>query len=107
MNGMINDKPKETRRLQQSAVEITRLSPEYSRRSKTETQRFRALLESNSEIRKAIKRGSLRASFFVDLGDLMGCRAVPCRNNPRRTKRSFVRWVYFAPLIFKKIMEIS
>ena len=60
-------------------------------------------MESNSEIRKAIKRGSLRASFFVDLGDLMGCRAVPCRNNPRRTKRSFVRWVYFAPLIFKKI----
>lgn len=59
-------------------------------------------MESNSEIRKAIKRGSLRASFFVDLGDLMGCRAVPCRNNPRRTKRSFVRWVYFAPLIFKK-----
>ena len=56
MNGMINDKPKETRRLQQSAVEITRLSPEYSRRSKTETQRFRALLESNSEIRKAIKK---------------------------------------------------
>ena len=36
MNGMINDKPKETRRLQQSAVEITRLSPEYSRKSKTE-----------------------------------------------------------------------
>lgn len=59
-------------------------------------------MESNSEIRKAIKRGSLRASFFVDLDDLMGCRAVPCRNNPRRTKRSFVRWVYFAPLIFKK-----
>lgn len=39
MNGMINDKPKETRRLQQSAVEITRLSPEYSRRSKTETHK--------------------------------------------------------------------
>lgn len=36
---MINDKPKETRRLQQSAVEITRLSPEYSRRSKTETHK--------------------------------------------------------------------
>ena len=39
MNRMINDKPKETRRLQQSAVEITRLSPEYSRRSKTETHK--------------------------------------------------------------------
>ncbi len=36
---MINDKPKETRRLQQSAVEITRLSPEYSRKSKTETHK--------------------------------------------------------------------
>lgn len=39
MNGMINDKPKETRRLQQSAVEITRLSPKYSRKSKTETHK--------------------------------------------------------------------
>lgn len=56
MNGMINDKPKETRRLQQSAVEITRLSPEYSRRSKTETHKDLELLESNSEIRKAIKK---------------------------------------------------
>ena len=40
-------------------------------------------MESNSEIRKAIKRGSLRASFFMDLGSENGVRGcVPTKGIP-------------------------